>query len=169
MVVNPTLWRMREVARTEFGERLYFARKVHAKISQAMLAKAVGTSQSNIAELETTGQGSSFTPQLAQRCGVRVEWLATGEEPMVAAKAYSFANSTNRQVAAEPPSDYGLAMAVEKIAKAIEAADPATRADAAEMIALLLRNPIANSGLVPIIVEKLSGESVAPPIALTGR
>lgn len=70
------------IERTPYGERLHTAR-VHAKLSQRALADDVGLSQSTLAELEKTGQGSSKTPKLAQRTGVRVQWLADGEGPML--------------------------------------------------------------------------------------
>lgn len=71
---------MRGKPRTDFGLRLYEARK-DAKLTQQQLAKAVGMAQSTLTEAETTASGSSFTPQLAAACGVRAEWLATGKEP----------------------------------------------------------------------------------------
>lgn len=69
--------------RAPFGQRLFDAR-TKAKLTQEALAKLVGMSQSTLGELEYTGQGSSFTPQIAAACGVRAEWLATGEGDMVA-------------------------------------------------------------------------------------
>ena len=63
---------------TDFGKRLVQARK-HAKLTQAQLAKAVGVSQATIAEAEKKGYGSSYTYQIATRCGVDPGWLATGD------------------------------------------------------------------------------------------
>lgn len=71
-----------ERERTPFGERLYAARK-HAKLTQPQLAKAAGMAQSTLGELEWIGDGSSKTAQLAAACGVRAEWLATGNGLMV--------------------------------------------------------------------------------------
>ena len=68
--------------RTEFGQRLLEARK-HAKLTQVQLAKAVGMSQANYAELESKGQGSSFTPKIAGVCGVNVDWLAYNTSEML--------------------------------------------------------------------------------------
>jgi transcriptional regulator with XRE-family HTH domain len=68
--------------RTEYGERLFQAR-TKAKLTQPQLAKAAGMAQSTLAELEYIGSGSSFTAQIANACGVRAEWLANGEGPMV--------------------------------------------------------------------------------------
>lgn len=76
----PTLPPMREKERSEFGWRLYEARK-RAGLTQVELAKRAGFgSQGSIAELEKLGQGSSHTPMLATALGVTPEWLATGDE-----------------------------------------------------------------------------------------
>ncbi len=63
--------------RSEFGSRLYIARK-YAKLTQSELAKRVGMSQPNLAELESKGQASGLTPAIAIVCGVSVQWLAYG-------------------------------------------------------------------------------------------
>lgn len=64
--------------RSEFGQRLFLARK-HAKLTQAQMAKASGmASQGTYSELERTGQGSSYTPAFARVTGVSVDWLASG-------------------------------------------------------------------------------------------
>lgn len=43
-------------------------------------------SQGTLSELETIGQSSGMTPQLAAACGVDAHWLATGEgEPYAGA------------------------------------------------------------------------------------
>lgn len=73
---------MRVKERTDYGDRLFKARR-HAALTQAELAKRTGMSQSNLAELETTGQGSAKTPQLATATGVRVQWLAEGVGTML--------------------------------------------------------------------------------------
>lgn len=73
---------MAQIERTPFGERLFKARS-HAKLSQPQLSKAVGMAQSTLGELEKKGNGSQKTTQLAQACGVRPEWLASGEGPML--------------------------------------------------------------------------------------
>lgn len=69
------------VDRTEFGERLFKARK-HARFSQSDLAEKVGLRQSAIHEAETTGQGTTKTVQIAEVLGVRAQWLAEGVGPM---------------------------------------------------------------------------------------
>lgn len=73
--------RLKDEDRSPYGLRLFQARTT-AKLSQPELAKAAGMAQSTLAGLEKDGQGSSFTPQLAAACGVRVDWLATGDGPM---------------------------------------------------------------------------------------
>lgn len=75
---------MREKVRTEFGERLFRARK-EAKLTQTQLGEKVGLSQGTIGELEWIGQGSSKTPQLAAACGVTAAYLATGKQSTEAA------------------------------------------------------------------------------------
>lgn len=75
---NPNLSDMR----SEFGQRLFEARK-HAKLTQTQLALAVGMSQGTYGELERIGQGSSYTPAIAEKCGVDVNWLAYGNGQMV--------------------------------------------------------------------------------------
>jgi transcriptional regulator with XRE-family HTH domain len=58
-------------SRTEYGARLYAARK-HAKLTQTALAKSAGMSQSGYAEAETTGLTSTYTAQLAAACGTEL-------------------------------------------------------------------------------------------------
>lgn len=76
---NPTLSDMR----SDFGNRLLQARK-HAKLTQVELAKRVGMSQGTYAELEKNGNGSSYTPAIAEVCGVSTNWLAYNKGEMVA-------------------------------------------------------------------------------------
>lgn len=53
-----------------------------AKLTQAQLSKQVGMAQGTLAELERVGTGSSFTPAIADICGVNVNWLAYGRGEM---------------------------------------------------------------------------------------
>lgn len=76
----PSMGRIKE--RTEFGQRVWAARK-HAGLSQEELGRRVGLTQSGIVHLETAGDSSNKTAQIARECGVRVMWLAKGEEPML--------------------------------------------------------------------------------------
>lgn len=74
-----------------FSERLKTARN-YAKLTQQQLSDKLGKidekpimSQANISGLETdpNSSGSLLTVQLAVACGVRPEWLATGNGEMV--------------------------------------------------------------------------------------
>jgi transcriptional regulator with XRE-family HTH domain len=69
----------------KYGERLKAARH-SAKLTQAGLANKTGNAvtQQNISLLEAgEASGSEFTVQLALACGVRPEWLALEQGPMV--------------------------------------------------------------------------------------
>jgi len=64
------------------AERTKKARK-DAGLSQADLAKAIGTGQSTIASIENgRNQGSGFLVDIARVLGVRPDWLASGRAPM---------------------------------------------------------------------------------------
>jgi transcriptional regulator with XRE-family HTH domain len=67
--------------RTPFGERLLRARK-HRGFTQKQVEMHVGIAQSNLAELELKGTGSSFTVSLALLYGVNPVWLALGKGPV---------------------------------------------------------------------------------------
>lgn len=67
---------------SDFGDRVRKARK-HAKLSQEQLAGDIGIKQGSLSELERVGNSSTFTVQIAQRCGVRADWLATGDGLML--------------------------------------------------------------------------------------
>lgn len=82
MYDSDTLSGMKNDERTPFGERLWKARK-YARLSQTALAKAVGMSQGTLGEAEWTGQGTSYTAQIAKVCGVNPDWLATGDGEML--------------------------------------------------------------------------------------
>ena len=65
------------------GLRLRRARK-HAKLTQKELESASGVSQKTISKIERGAQGSSSAiVQLASACGVRPQWLATNDQPMI--------------------------------------------------------------------------------------
>lgn len=87
--------------RTDFGQRVLAARK-HANLSQTELAKKAGLSQSGIVHLETDAESSTKTPLIAQVCGVRTMWLATGEEPMLGPEDHAQAASLVVQEAIAP-------------------------------------------------------------------
>lgn len=69
---------------SNFAERLKAARQ-YAGLTQKQLADRSGVPQPNISRIERGGQDSSaHLVGLATACGVRPEWLASGQEPMVA-------------------------------------------------------------------------------------
>lgn len=101
--------KMADRSRTEYAVRLRAARK-HAGLTQHQLAAAVGMPQSTLSEAETTGQSSAYTPQLAKKCGVDAEWLATGEGQMVSSTAWPFRQfSLDDLIALEDASPGALA------------------------------------------------------------
>lgn len=65
-----------------FSARVIRARE-HAKLTQDALAKAVGVKQQSVTKWETTANASRHTTKIASVCGVRPEWLADGEPPML--------------------------------------------------------------------------------------
>lgn len=68
---------------TEFKDRLKAARK-HARMTQADLAKAVGTSQGSISDLEVgRNKISTNTVKIAQVLGVNPVWLESGAGEML--------------------------------------------------------------------------------------
>jgi transcriptional regulator with XRE-family HTH domain len=128
--------RMREKARSDYGLRLLKARE-HAGLTQTALSKSVGMSQSAYASAETNGQGSTYTSQLAAACGVRAEWLATGQGPMIA-KAASHAVSAAAAAVNEPPD---VMQALTVLAGALSKLDKPTREGVAGMLAMLAKEP----------------------------
>lgn len=66
----------------ELSDRVALARK-HAQLTQTQLAKLAGVSQQAINKLESgQSRDSKRIVQIAMACGVRPEWLTSGEEPM---------------------------------------------------------------------------------------
>ena len=67
--------------RMSVGKRLA-ERRTELRISQAELAKRVGSSQSMISDLENgKSEGTSFLARLAMHLSVHALWLETGHEP----------------------------------------------------------------------------------------
>ena len=67
------------------GQRVKFARinAESGKMSQRALGEKVGTSQQNIAKLESgQSQETAYLVKIALATGYRAEWLESGEEPM---------------------------------------------------------------------------------------
>lgn len=133
---------MTNKARTEYGARLYTARK-HAKLTQTTLAKAAGMSQSAYAEAESTGLSSTYTAQLAAACGVSPAWLATGEGSML--------GNTGE---VRPESDQ-LADALEVLTKALQKADVDARIPLEPLLASLAREPEKAGTKARLIVKLL--------------
>lgn len=70
----------------KYGERLRKARHDHAKLTQQQLADKIKNvcTQENISKLERSdANGSEFTAQFAEACGVRAMWLAEEKGDMV--------------------------------------------------------------------------------------
>ena len=102
--------------RTEFGGRLLVARKF-AVLTQTALANAVKMPQTTYAEAELTGQGSTYTAQIANRCGVNPVWLATGDGEMISkVVVWPFELITPEQVATIHPDQL---ITVQKVALAV--------------------------------------------------
>lgn len=69
--------------RMELKDRIKAAR-AHAKLTQGQLGERVGMDQTSISNLERgKSQGSNFIAQIANACGVRALWLASGAGPML--------------------------------------------------------------------------------------
>jgi transcriptional regulator with XRE-family HTH domain len=133
---------MTNKARTEYGARLYTARK-HAKLTQTAIAKAVGMSQSAYAEAESTGLSSTFTAQLAAACGVNPNWLATGEGSMLANTEH-----------ARPEADQ-LADALAVLTRALQKADEDARISLEPLLASMAREPEKAGTKARLIVKLL--------------
>lgn len=120
---------MKQKARTEYGMRLFTARK-HADLTQTTLAKDVGMSQSAYQEAETTGLKSTYTAQLAARCGVNPQWLATGEGSMLSGQPDKEA------------SEYDLlADALKVLTKALQKSDKNARIALEPLLASMAKEP----------------------------
>lgn len=119
---------MKQKARTEYGARLFAARK-HADMTQTALAKAAGMSQSAYQEAETTGLSSTYTAQLAEACGVSPQWLATGEGSMLAGAAES------------APESARISGALDVLTKALIKADKNTRIALEPLLASMANEP----------------------------
>ncbi len=86
-----------------FGARLKQARD-RAGLTQQELQVSSGVSQKTISKIERGDQMvSTATVQLAQACGVRPEWLAAGEEPVLPGAAHTL--QQNRSVYATLSED----------------------------------------------------------------
>ncbi len=76
------------------GEKMSFSDRLNTAMQRAgytqfALAKAVGMAQSSINQLLNKAGGSRKTVEIAKVLGVRAEWLASGEGPMLPSEQYS--------------------------------------------------------------------------------
>lgn len=102
----------------KYGERLKRAR-LHADLTQKELVDRMGNivSQQNISLLEKgDATGSEFTVQIATVCGVRPEWLATEQGPMVSAPYSSNQKITHAMQLMESMPEYALDEAIKSVA-----------------------------------------------------
>lgn len=114
---------MRDEDRSDYGQRLLAAR-TQAGLRQVDLAAKAGISQGTLADLEKQGRASKFTAQLAIACGVRPQWLASGEGPMVDSDTWPFRTVTRERLLALSPED--RAYVEGKLEAAIEGCEAAT-------------------------------------------
>jgi transcriptional regulator with XRE-family HTH domain len=101
----------------KYGERLRAARK-YALLTQKELEDRINRacSQSNISQLEQSdADGSEYTAQFADACGVRALWLATGQGDMV--DTYQIKDERIRHLAmvAEALPDYAVDQVVRDV------------------------------------------------------
>jgi transcriptional regulator with XRE-family HTH domain len=113
-----------ERERTEFGIRLRQAR-LHAKLTQPQLAKASGIAQSTLSELENVGHGTASTTKIAAVCGVRTEWLALGEGPMLPETSGLSPEVTELAAAIDKLTGRQRGLALRVMRDIVEAADEA--------------------------------------------
>ena len=138
------------MSRSDFGARLHASRKL-AKLTQAKLAARAGLSQSNIAELEKSGNGSSATTALARATGVNAEWLSDGTGEMLSTGA--------PQEASHRASSPDVLGALEILGEAIDSmTDPESKRAAIETLKTFVSNPGACAGLMRPISQWLAGE-----------
>ena len=146
-----------EKVRTAFGERVKKAR-LHAKLTQHALAKALGTAQSTIAEMEWTAESSGYTAQISDACKVSASWLATGRGTMLSAQEQA------PHYTQEPSSHYGqemnVAIAVETLRLALINVDALTRAQAKPIIDALFADPEHGQDLGARMAKTLEGHTI---------
>ena len=122
---------MRDTARSDFGARLFKARKALG-LTQVAIAKKVGMSQPAYQEAETVGNGSTKTAQLAKALGVNPHWLATGKGAM-------HSEAANAEAPLPPSNEIDLAL--ETLARAITPTSKMRRLSLVPMVSLLVMEP----------------------------
>ncbi len=90
---------MKTISRSAFGKRLYDSRR-EAKLTQKDVAKKIGIAQGTLSELESDGNGSSYTSQLADIYKVSAVWLETGkgEKNIIAHNKIYFAHAVEHSM-----------------------------------------------------------------------
>jgi hypothetical protein len=104
-------------------------------------------SQSAYGQAETTGSGSSFTSQLADACGVRAQWLATGDGPMLPDGTEDTQSASERL--------YG---ALDVLSKELLDADEDTRIAVGELLAAMATHPYTAKNKSRLILRLLVTE-----------
>lgn len=148
--------RMNTKSRSEYGQRLYTARK-QAGLTQTALAKAAGMSQSTYQEAETTGARSTYTSQLAAACGVSAQWLATG--------AGSMLDGTGN----DKTETDKLADALKVLTKALQKADKNARIAIEPLLASMAQDPQDSANKSRLILRLLITDNVQPARADNDR
>lgn len=152
-----TLAPMDRKPRSEYGVRLLAAR-THKGMSQTALAKAAGMSQSAYGQAETTGSGSSFTSQLAEVCGVRAQWLATGEGPMLPKEDGDEISAAER-----------IQSALDVLSKVLLEADEDTRIAVGELLSTMATSPATVKNKSRLILKLLVTSADSPHVSPQDR
>jgi hypothetical protein len=97
------------VARTDFGWRLYNARKAK-NMSQKRLAQLVGVQQNTVSDAERIAIGSKHTVDFAKHLGVHPEWLATGNERHRPGYDQGISTSLTTEQSGNPEQIHGSAL-----------------------------------------------------------
>jgi transcriptional regulator with XRE-family HTH domain len=144
--------------RSAFGERVKKTR-LHAQLTQHALAKALGTAQSTIAEMEWTAESSGYTAQIADICKVSPGWLATGKGNMLAQQ------EKQQHVAHGQYTQYGIpsgvAAAIETLRLALIDVDSLTREQAKPIIDKLWTDPENAQDLGIRMAKTLEGHNTS--------
>lgn len=147
-----------EKIRTAFGERVKKSRQ-HAKLTQHALAKALGTAQSTIAEMEWTAESSGYTAQIADVCKVVPSWLATGKGSMLTQQEKQQHAAQEQYVRYNTQT--GISDAVEILRLALIDVDSLTREQAKPIIDKLWADPENGQDLGARMAKTLEGHNTS--------
>ncbi len=154
--------------RTEFGERVFKARKF-AGLTQIDLAKLAGIAQSTLTEAETVANGSTRVMQIAKATGVNPEWLATGKGEMLPIEQRSPALPP--VAAQEPRTSYSafssgrlsVATLIQQLGELLEQQDALTRVAIAPLLQRLASNPEERARISQMVQNAMfSGNETGP-------